>query len=138
MAIAAISSKAPVDLSVLSGFVTSPKVTPQTRGKAYFYGQATNGEESNTVGAGIPILKWVASAQPKLLTLDAVGVTVEWPDDEDGNDLFETFRITHPETITDPDDPDTSVDVDVIDVLGLKKKSSDSVLTYDFTSGGGT
>jgi hypothetical protein len=135
--LAPASSKAPVDLTVLGGFGNDiPQ--PQTKPGFYFYGQRTLGEDKNTEGQDVPVLKWTASAQPKVLTLDAMGVKVVWPDDNDGNSLFESFRITHPETIHDPDNPDTSVDVDVIDQVGLKKKNGNTVFTYDYTEGGGT
>lgn len=135
MPLAPASSKAPVDLSVLGGFgADAPR--PDTRKGFYFYGQRTLGDGKNTEGQDVPVLKWTVSAQPKVITLDGVGVTVVWPDDNDGNDFFEHFRTTHPVTIPNDSGPG-SVTVDVIDTVGVKKKGDNSVTTFDYTEGDG-
>ncbi len=134
MILAPASSKAPVDLSIIGDFgSTAPTV--QTRAGFYFYGQRTLGEDKNTEGQDVPVLKWVASAQPKVLTLASMGVTVIWPDDEDGDDFFESFRVTHPVTIENEDGPG-SVTVDVIDAIAGKKKGMNKLIGFNYGGGG--
>lgn len=135
MALPALSAKAPVDLSILGGqFSAAPGV--QTKPGFYFYGQRTLDNGKNTEGQDVPVLKWVASAQPKVITLDSVGVKVVWPDDEDGLGFFEASRTTHPETVPNNSGPG-SFTVDVIDSITAKNKASKQDVIFDYSSGDG-
>lgn len=119
-----------------ASLVPNPGNKKRPKSGFYFSGNITLGEDKNTEDEGVPVLKWVATAPLQVLTLDAVGVTVTWPDDEDNN-FFEVDRDTHSETIASEEDPSVSIDVDVIDKIAVKNGSGKRVLTYNYGSGGG-
>lgn len=75
--------------------------------------------EEQPVGEATLIV--TATLAPTTITMDTLGLRIDYGDGSD-NDNLELERTTHSERITNPEDADQFVDVDVVDSLTFKNK----------------
>lgn len=117
MALTPVSARPPVDLEkVVRPLVITPPKPDRSR-LEFAGGVATSGEEKNTEGVGVPVLKWTATATVQVTTLAGVGFTVL-----DG-DVTEEKRDTHTQRIEQDGNPSNFLLVEVIDKIAFRNKA---------------
>lgn len=129
MSLVPVNSRPPVDLEkVVRPLVTSaPK--PDRARLNFAGGVNVSGEQTNTEGQGVPVLKWSAVATVQVTTLAAMGFTVLEADNSEIN------RQTHVQRITQADNPDNFVDVEVIDKIAFQNAAGVKA-TYKYNNPG--
>lgn len=104
-----------INMDVLGRAFAPPNIDP---GRLRAFGGSTNTPPATSTApeTGDGHLVWSATQDAQTVTLESLGVTINWPDDPD-NAYAETVRLTHTKRIEQDDNPDNYVDVEVIDSI---------------------
>ena len=94
-------------------------------------GTQASGAVTGTDGEDIPSLTWTARASVEVLTLGARGYRIIF--DDKPQDLFEISRTTHTVRVTNPEDPEQYVDVEVVDSVDLQD-AANAIRRYSFNN----
>lgn len=96
-----------------------PGVRPDRGRYGFLGGSEPSGAVVDTDGNGVPDLEWGARVGAETVTLEQLGIRLQDP----LMDFEELSRDTHVLRVTNPEDADQYVDVEVIDNIRFRNKS---------------